>query len=126
MAVDEPAAILAAFTEAFNRRDLNALVELYETGATLVPEPGRVVVGVEAIRQALSDTLARHITIAVMSRAVVQANELALLQADWTLDRIGPDGALVMLARSSTSVVREQAGGNWRYVIDNPYGAAAF
>jgi uncharacterized protein (TIGR02246 family) len=41
------------FAEAFSAHDLEAALALYEPGATLIPLPGQVVTGTEAIREAL-------------------------------------------------------------------------
>ena len=45
------------FSEALNSGNLEALVALYEPQATLTPEPGHVVTGTQAIREALSASL---------------------------------------------------------------------
>jgi uncharacterized protein (TIGR02246 family) len=40
------------FAEAFGSHDLEAVLALYEPDATLIPQPGEVVTGTEAIREA--------------------------------------------------------------------------
>ncbi len=37
----------------------------------------------------------------------------------------GEDGKPVTLASQAKDVVRRQADGSWRYVIDNPFGVEA-
>ena len=57
MAIDEPAELAERYCEAFNARDLDAIVSLYETNA-LLTRPGREVRGLDQIRQAFVETLA--------------------------------------------------------------------
>ena len=46
------------FSEAFNAGDLDALMALYEPGASITAEPGgQAIIGTTAIRQALSEFL---------------------------------------------------------------------
>ncbi len=46
------------FAQAFNSRDAEALIALYEPNATLVAQPGQSISGHEAIRAALGGFLA--------------------------------------------------------------------
>src|SRR5437762_1081424 len=45
----QPEALHRALADAFNRRDLDDLLSLYDENATLVPQPGTDVAGAEAI-----------------------------------------------------------------------------
>jgi ketosteroid isomerase-like protein len=63
MPARSPDALDRLFAEALNGGNLDALVALYEPNANLMPEPGKVVVGTEAIRKALRAILAAKPTI---------------------------------------------------------------
>jgi uncharacterized protein (TIGR02246 family) len=115
----------AAFEAAFNARNLDALLALYEDEAALTPQPGVVAAGHTAIREALGGFLGLNGPIAMTTRTIIPAGDLALLHAEWTLNGIGPDGAPLTLAARSSEVVRRQADGTWRYIIDNPYSVDA-
>ncbi len=52
---------------------------------------------------------------------VLEADDLALVVGTWTFEGTGPDGEPVRL---SADVLRRQADGTWRFVIDNPWGTA--
>jgi ketosteroid isomerase-like protein len=56
-------------------------------------------------------------------RKVLQAGDVALVVSDWTFSGKGPDGIL-SVSGTSTDVMRRQADGTWRYLIDNPDGVA--
>jgi ketosteroid isomerase-like protein len=40
----------------------------------------------------------------------------------WSFEGTGPDGEAVRLAARNADVLRRQADGTWRFVIDNPWG----
>ena len=103
---------------------MDSLVALYETDATLVAQPGEVVRGTEAIRIALRAFLATRPTFNLEVRKILQAGDIALSFADWTLRGTGPDGAPIEMAAQTSDVLRRQPDGSWRIVIDNPYGSA--
>lgn len=111
------------FAEAFNSGDVDSIAALYEPEATLVPQPGQVVKGVHAIRQALQGFLALKGRINVETQYVIRAGDIALLRAKWSLVGTGPDGKLMDMKGNSTEVIRRQPDGNWLFVIDHPFGA---
>lgn len=47
--------------------------------------------------------------------------DTALTQNKWTMKATGPDGSPVDLAGQSAEVMRRQADGNWKFLIDNPW-----
>ena len=121
MPARKPEEMHGLFSEALNAGRMDALLALYEPGATLVPQPGQVVTGTEGIRQALGAFLGMKPTIALETRKTVQAGDIALLYGKWRLKGTGPDGKAVSMSGQSTEVVRRQPDGTWRYVVDNPY-----
>jgi uncharacterized protein (TIGR02246 family) len=122
MPARSPEVLDRLFSEALNAGDIDALVELYEPQATLTPEPGKVVVGIKAIREALGAFLAAKPTITLMSKILAQTGDLALLTAKWELSGTGPDGSPVKMSGQSAAVCRRQPNGNWLFVIDTPWG----
>lgn len=47
-----------------------------------------------------------------------------LIVSDYTITGTGPDGKRTCSSARGTEVVRRQADGTWRFVIDNPTGTA--
>jgi|SRR5581483_6515140 len=122
MPAQNPEDLHPLFAQAFNAGDPDALMALYEPGATLVPSPGRPVTGAGLIRSALSGLLGLRGTISLETRGVLQAGDVALLHAQWTLTGTAPDGSVLEMAGRSNEVARRQSDGSWLYVIDDPFG----
>ena len=122
MPARKPEEVHRLFSEAFNAKDLNAIVSLYEPDATLVPQPGQTVRGHAAIRQALTGFLSMKPRFVFQSIKALESNDIAILFSTWTLKGTGPDGNTVSMAGQTTDVVRRQKDGAWLLVIDNPFG----
>jgi uncharacterized protein (TIGR02246 family) len=113
------------FFAAFNRGDLDALMALYEPTATMMPQPDRTAHGPAAIREALSGFLATKPTLTLEHKALVTANDIALLIVHAILVGTGPVGAPMRMEHTSTDVLRRrQSDGRWLFVIDNPWGTS--
>ncbi len=125
MLATRPEQIHDLFGAAFNRGDLEALMALYEDGATLVPEPGQSARGAGEIREALRAYLALEGRIVLEPRRVVNAGDVAMLVSQWRVEGTAPDGSPVRLEGSTCDVVRRQPDRSWRLVIDNPFGGMA-
>ena len=121
MSVQRPEDVHRAFTEAFNAGDLDALMSFYEPSASIVPAPGKIATGTEAIREALTGFLAVHGRMTIVTQRVVPTGDVALLHGTWVLVGTGADGKPVELAGRNTEMVRRQPDGSWLFVIDNPY-----
>src|SRR4051812_29457914 len=119
MGVSQPQEIHQAVEDAFNAKDVDGLVALYESDARMVAPDGTVAVGTEAIREQWEFALAMRAPMRLHTRFCVEMGDVALLRNDWKLDSTD-----VEMASSSCEVVRRQSDGSWRYIIDHPFGAS--
>jgi uncharacterized protein (TIGR02246 family) len=110
-----------AWSDAFNRADIEALVGLYAQDAVIVAEPGKEVSGKDGIRAALEGFLSLKGTIAIETRSVVVADDIALTCGRWTLRGTGPDGQPLEMGSDSAEVWQRQPDGTWLTVLDNPW-----
>jgi uncharacterized protein (TIGR02246 family) len=115
-----PEQLYRAFQDAFNRRDLESMVALYEPDAVLAGVD-RAVRGTDAIRERYRDILARHPSIDVQTLNVDVAGDLAMLHGKWILTERGPDGIPVSRGGRNAEVARRQPDGRWLFVIDIPF-----
>ena len=121
MPARKPEEVDRLLAELLSAGDLEGVVALYEPGATFVAQPGAAATGHAAIRQATAQFLAMKPTLRLQVASVTAAGDLALLVSKWTLTGTGPDGKPVTMAGTGAEVVRRQADGTWRFVLDNPY-----
>jgi uncharacterized protein (TIGR02246 family) len=120
-----PEYVIEQFSHLLNGGDLDALVGLYEPDAAFVPQPGVVLRGRDAIRDALEGFVALSPTITGEIQGVVETGGVALVVNSWRLEGTGPDGSPVEMAGMSADVIRRQPDGSWRVLIDDPWGGAA-
>jgi uncharacterized protein (TIGR02246 family) len=121
--MSRPEAIHSQFATAFNSGNVDAIMALYEPEATLVPQPGQIVQGRDAIREALLQFLALKGTMEVKSIFTVRGPGVALTRGQWKLSGTGPDGKPIEMTGHSVEVVRQQPNGEWLLAVDHPFGA---
>ena len=125
MSKARPETVIERFSELLAECDIDAMMELYEPGATFAPQPGQTVSGHAAIRSALEGFLAVKPRMSGKIEKVLQAGDMALVTNRWRLDGTAPDGSPVRMGATSADVLRRRPDGSWGIVIDDPWGAAA-
>ncbi|MFH0344056.1 MAG: YybH family protein, partial [Chromatiales bacterium] len=113
----------ARLVAAINRCDIETAMTLYEPEAALVAQPGNVVTGTKALRDALAGFIALKPTITTEVRRLIQAGDVALYCSKWSLRGTDPQGKALRMEGRSTDVLRRQPGGAWLIAVDNPWGA---
>ena len=121
MAARTPEEVNPQLIDAINRGDVDAALELYEPGAAFVTEEG-VVVGHDAIRPVMEAFVATKPSLTMEPKEVVRSGDVAITRGTWKLVGTGPDGESIEMSGRSVEVVREQADGTWRFLIDDPNG----
>lgn len=125
MRANTPSELYELFGEYFSAGTIELLSTLYEEDAAILPAPGQYGQGKDAIHQALGAFIALNGTFSIGSPVVVEAGDIALLAAKWTLaggkDAEGND---VNLSGQTSDVARRQPDGTWLFVIDCPFGIA--
>ena len=124
MPAQTPEQVHELFAEYFSAGDLDALMSLYEPGATMAQLSGETLNGLSEIRANLAGFLALKCQMDLKVARMIQSGDVALLLSKWTIKGSYPNGEAVELAGQTSDVVRRQASGTWLVVIDNPYGAA--
>jgi uncharacterized protein (TIGR02246 family) len=114
--------VLNSVVEGINTGNLDSLMMLYETDACFASQPGQLAKSPETIRQSLRSFVDRNGKLDLKVKRVLQTSDLALVTTEWSFSGTGPDGNPVNMAAKSADVLRHQADGTWRFVIDNPWG----
>jgi uncharacterized protein (TIGR02246 family) len=109
MAPEEAQARLVA---AFEARDLDAFVDVYEDDAVLlIPPDGRTARGKAEIRSAMEPMFALPSSFSIDVTGKLEGGGLALIETRWALGE---------QQGRTTVVVREQPDGRWLIALDNP------
>ncbi|HEY7454228.1 MAG TPA: SgcJ/EcaC family oxidoreductase [Thermoleophilaceae bacterium] len=125
MDLPRPESVIERFSELLARRDLDAMVELYEPDAAFAPQPGHSVTGHEEIKAALQGFLAVKPRMEGRIEKVLEAGDTALVTNRWRLTGTAPDGSPVRMEATSADVLRRRPDGSWGIVIDDPWGATS-
>jgi len=102
--------------------DLDAIVGLYEPGATFVTQDRSVKVGRDAIRQAFAEFAAAKPRLRSNFIMVLRnGDNLAVLYNDWTTSVRTPDGQEQEMTGKAVEVVCRQSDGSWKFAVDDPF-----
>jgi uncharacterized protein (TIGR02246 family) len=119
-----PEQVLESIVDGINAGNLDALMSLYEPAAAFAAQPGSLAHGLPGIRESLAAFIAMKGTLDLKVTRILQASDLALVIGVWSFTGTGPGGEPVKLTGHNADVLRRQADGSWRFVIDNPWGTA--
>ena len=120
--VNAPREMNETFARAFNTRNVNNLLDLFEANARLRPgESETTRTGIEDIGAELQGLLQTPGRMVSRNNFCIEHDDIALLRADWAL--VDP-GDNVLVSGSSAEIIRRQPDGSWRYVIDHAAGAS--
>lgn len=120
MIVTDPTRMNQTFAAAFNSRNVDNMLALYEPEATHVDPLGNAVTGLHAIRKDLEQLAQIPGTMTSLNNFCLVNADLALLRADWVISVDGQEVA----TGSTAELARRQPDGRWLYVIDHAGGAS--
>lgn len=120
-----PVEVIDRFAERIGNGDVDGALALYEPEASFSPEPGRTVQGREAIRAELEMFAAVRPRITGRIERVLEADDTALVINAWELRGRSPDGTAVEMSARSADVIRRGPDGQWRILIDDPWGGGS-
>jgi quinol monooxygenase YgiN/ketosteroid isomerase-like protein len=116
----DPAEMNQRYLDAYDVRDVDAIMAVYAPGAAAVWEPGKAVRGAEH-RDAVVEFLKKEPKLAAEVRESYVAGDTAALVVDWSIE---VPGAPEMTGTGrGLDVLKKNAEGQWRYVITNPFGS---
>lgn len=115
-------AAVEKMTAAFQNSEIETVMSAYEDGAAVLFEPGQPVTDERQLRRMFSDMAAAKPVFTYSGHEVVASGDTAVHIAPWRMTAHAPDGQEIVQSGLSVSVLRRQADGSWKMVIDNPHG----
>lgn len=116
----DPVLMNGRYIEAYDARDVDAVMDLYAPGASSVWQAGSAV-RAEAHRDAIVGFFEKGPKLSATVRQRYVAGDTAALVVDWTLEVA--DAPEMNGTGRGFDVLRRDATGEWRYVITNPFGS---
>lgn len=110
----------ATFERCWNDGDVAGLLELYEEDAVYVGAGSEELRGHAAIRAMLEEMTALGIRNRLELLSLTEFGDLALERTRWTMEFPGPDGETSEHSGQSTVILRRQADGGWKMIVDHP------
>ena len=114
-----PKELHKALAEAFNSKDIENVIALYEENASLVPQPGQQVNGKEKVKEALKGFLSIEGEMDIETVYCLQTDDVALTRSSWKIT----DKGNIAMSASGTELMRMQSDGSWLFAVDHPFGA---
>lgn len=115
---NEVHAIIRTMTNAFAKADIDTVMSTYAPEAVVMGEPGNPATGNSALREMFASYIEAGVAFTYGAHEVVIAGDTALHLMKWTAPQ--PDGGKANSL--SIAVLRRQPDGDWKMVIDHPFG----
>jgi uncharacterized protein (TIGR02246 family) len=110
----------ATLAQAFNTKDLATVLSMYDTTGIIVPEPNnKPVSGKEKFEEAVKAILAIPGTMEIRTVYCLETGNLAIGRSQWDIT----DGDEVRVSSKGIELMRQQADGTWKILIDHAFGA---
>ena len=124
MTPDEQAvmAVIEHMTASFSAGNIPEVIDSYTPEAVVVMHPGQPVTGAAPLTAAFTEFAAIAPRFTYAGHEVVIAGDTAVHIAPWQMQGTDPAGNPVEGRGLSIAVLKRQADGGWKMVIDNPYG----
>lgn len=104
---------------AYNTGDLNTVMSMYDASGIIVAEPNNPVSGKEKFETAVKAILSIKGKMEIKTVYCLEAGDVAVGRSEWSIR----DGHETKVAAKGIELLRRQADGTWKIVIDHAFGA---
>jgi ketosteroid isomerase-like protein len=111
----------ATLAAAFNTGDVATVMSMYDVTGIIVPEPGKPVSDKEKFEEAIKAILSIKGKMEIKTVYCLQTGNIAVGRSEWNIS----DGSEVKISAKGIEVMKQQADGTWKIVIDHAFGAEA-
>lgn len=114
-----------AWQERFNAWDIEAMVDLYLPDVAYINPDGKELIGQSSVRADFEGLFALKPEVDLGNRRHIIYQDTALTTNHWSLRLTNADGSPQELTGGGIEVVRKQADGGWRFIIDDASRSAS-
>jgi uncharacterized protein (TIGR02246 family) len=111
----------AALAAAFNTGDAAIVMNMYDLTGIIVPEPGKPVAGKEQFEAAIKAILSIKGKMEIKTVYCLQTGNIAVGRSEWNIT----DSGEAKISAKGIEVMKQQADGTWKIIIDHAFGAEA-
>src|SRR5882757_2473465 len=111
----------ASLAAAFNTGDVTTVMNMYDLTGIIVPEPGKPVSGTAQFEEAIKAILSIKGKMEIKTVYCLQTDGMAVGRSEWNIT----DGDEVKISAKGIEVMKQQADGTWKIIIDHAFGAEA-
>ena len=111
----------ASLAAAFNTGDVNTVLNMYDVTGIIVPEPGKPVSGQAEFKQAIEAILSIKGKMEIKTVYCLQTGDIAVGRSEWNIT----DGNDIKVSAKGIEVMKRQADGTWKIIVDHAFGAEA-
>jgi uncharacterized protein (TIGR02246 family) len=109
----------ATLAAAFNTGDVNTVLNMYDVTGIIVPEPGKPVSGKTEFKQAIEAILSIKGKMEIKTVYCLQTGDIAVGRSEWNIT----DGNDIKVSAKGIEVMKRQADGTWKIIVDHAFGA---
>jgi uncharacterized protein (TIGR02246 family) len=109
----------ATLAAAFNTGNVATVLNMYDPSGIIVPEPGKPVSGKAQFEEAIRAILSIKGKMEIKTVYCLQTGNIAVGRSEWNIT----DGNEVKVSAKGIEVMRQQADGTWKILIDHAFGA---
>jgi len=109
----------ATLAAAFNTGDVSIVMNMYDVNGIIVPEPGKPVSGKDKFEEAIKAILSIKGKMEIKTVYCLQTGNIAVGRSEWNIT----DGKEVKVSAKGIEVMKQQADGTWKIVVDHAFGA---
>ena len=106
---------------AFNTGDVDIVMSMYDVAGIIVPEPGKPVSGKEKFEEAIKGILSIKGKMEIKTVYCLQTGNIAVGRSEWNIT----DNDEVKISAKGIEVMKQQADGSWKIIVDHAFGAEA-
>ena len=109
----------ATLAAAFNTGDVATVMNMYDVNDIIVPEPDKPVSGKDKFEEAIKAILSIKGKMEIKTVYCLQTGNIAVGRSEWNIK----DGNEVKVNAKGIEVMKQQADGTWKIVVDHAFGA---